>query len=357
MRFRLSFSGAIKACYCLSLVLGPLLGLGCESQGIDPTGGETHFLRLCDESADSCGGELKCLCGVCTRPCDDEQGCSSLPKASCRAELDEVCSQPKDDEPELSGVCEVFCEEKQDCLSVSADLQCISGVCREATDSSTTDEPDGMGGADGTCTPGDTSANEVLVMGDSFFATTHQITAYLEDSARNAGSLAPGYRYRDASRLVNNALALPGAGLLDQFQSSALDSEVKFVITNGGGADVLLGSCETLDSDCPMLQDATNGLAGLLAAIADQGVEGVVYVSYPDPEPEAVRARLDVLRPMLEQVCSGSPVPCHFLDLRPIFADNHDEYIADDGLNPTAAGSQATAEAIWTLMEQNCIAQ
>lgn len=355
MRFRPFLSLIVKTWCCLSIAAAPLWGIGCESQSIDPTGGETHFLKLCDASPNSCGSTLECLCGVCTRPCSSDHSCSSLPQASCSEAFD-ACYEPKDDKPAPSGACEVFCDEDQDCAVLSAEFSCKDGVCREGNGSDSGELPDGMGGADSSCIQG-TPANEVLIVGDSFFATTHQVTAYLEDAARTAGALAPGYRYRDASRLGNNALALVDEGILDQFESAALDSQVRFVVTNGGGADVLLGGCENLNADCPLIHNATQAFSTLLTDMLDHGVEAVIYVAYPDPQLDAVRARLDVLRPELEQVCATSALPCHFLDLRPLFAGHYDEYIEADGLNPTAVGSQKTAQAIWEVMEERCIAQ
>ena len=38
------------------------------------------------------------------------------------------------------------------------------------------------------------------------------------------------------------------------------------------------------------------------------------------------------------------------LDLREAFAGNYESYVQDDGLNPTDAGSLATAEVIWEKM-------
>lgn len=44
-------------------------------------GTQTNWLKSCQSSADC--GELRCLCGVCTRRCDDELACADLPEASC----------------------------------------------------------------------------------------------------------------------------------------------------------------------------------------------------------------------------------------------------------------------------------
>jgi hypothetical protein len=195
------------------------------------------------------------------------------------------------------------------------------------------------------------------LVGDSFFASSHQITAYLEDLARGAGALPAGERYRDSSRLIANALALGGNGILDQYTSATADAPVDVVIMNGGGADVLVGSCDTADASCPVVAAAAEAAQALFARLADDGVEHVIYVFYPDPIDPNVKARMDALRPLAESACAQSPVACEWLDLRQVFADHYADYVQSDGLNPTAAGSQASAAAIWAIMQQRCIAQ
>lgn len=207
------------------------------------------------------------------------------------------------------------------------------------------------------CAHGEVPANQVLVLGDSFLASSHQITAYLEDLARNAGALPAGERYRDASRLAANGLAFAGNGILDEYSSAAAEAPVEVVIMNGGGADVLLGQCDTPDATCPTLTAAADAARQLFVQLADDGVQHVVYVFYPDPGDAGVRARMDAFRPMAESACAQSPVACEWLDLRDVFADHYPEYVQNDGLNPTAAGSQASAAAIWSIMQERCIAQ
>jgi hypothetical protein len=349
-----------------SMKLGALLGvllalcapLGCEAEPTDSTGGETHFLRLCSNDPAACGTALSCLCGVCTVACQVADSCSSFAGAECTARSSESCPGAVQ-----GNVCDVACTSDQDCVPLSPEHRCEGGSCRLAPE----DPGPGLGGGTGsggsasvppdTCVMGTTAANEVLIVGDSFFATSHQITAYLEDLARGAGTIGTGDRYRDASRLTNNALALSSYGILDQYQSAAAEAEVKVVIMNGGGADALLGSCDTIDETCPLLSAAAAALDDLLATAAADGVTGVVFAGYPDPGPEGVRAKMDVLRPMLEASCAASPVPCHFLDLRDTFYGNYDQYVLADGMNPTELGSEATAGAIWESLQDNCLAQ
>lgn len=194
-------------------------------------------------------------------------------------------------------------------------------------------------------------------MGDSFFATTHEVTGYLEALARSAGVLAEGERYRDYSSLIESALAFPAPGITSQYETAQTESQVRVVLMNGGGADVLLGSCDVVDDQCPLLVDAALALETLLAQMAADGVEEVVFVGYPDPAPADVREKMDALRPLLEQACSESPVPCEWLDLRPTFSENEAAYLEADGLNPTSLGAQVSAAAIWAAMQDACIAQ
>ena len=47
-------------------------------------------------------------------------------------------------------------------------------------------------------------------------------------------------------------------------------------------------------------------------------------------------------------------MPCHFLDLQPLWA-GHPEY--SSSIQSSEAGAKVIANAIWVIMQQNCIAQ
>ncbi|MEO6603818.1 MAG: SGNH/GDSL hydrolase family protein [Polyangiaceae bacterium] len=196
----------------------------------------------------------------------------------------------------------------------------------------------------------------MAILGDSFFASTHQISANLEALARSEGALANDAHYLDESNLAANSLSIPANGIASQYATATAAGEVKVLIMNGGGADILLGSCDTVDTSCPLLVSAAAAARDLLSKMAQDGVLQVVYVFYPDPVDGNVLAKIDALRPLIKSACDDSPVPCHWLDLRSTFA-GHPDYIADDGLNPSTLGSRASAAAIWSTMQQYCIAQ
>lgn len=332
-------------CRALLVLAALFLAVGCQAPQ-DGTGGETHFLKKCQ--AGSCGGGLACLCGVCTRACTGPADCEVLPGGECVPAPASCAGAPP------PALCDADCTTDADCSRISSDHRCEGGWCR--AEPSGASAAGGAGGA-GACTSGEVDANQVVVLGDSFFGATHQITAYLEDRARTASALAVGERYRDLSSILNNALALGGNGIASQYAEAAAEAPVEVVIMNGGGADILAGSCATLTSDCQVLVDASVAAEDLLSQMATDGVAHVVYAFYPDPVDPDLMAEMDALRPLIEAVCQASPAPCHWLDLRPTFAGRYEEYVQPDGRNPTAAGAEASAAAIWATMQANCIAQ
>lgn len=323
--------GSLRRCLTASLA-GALMALACQGGHEVSTGGETHFLTRCEASSESCGSELSCLYDVCTLSCDDAAACEAYPGAECVAA------------PQAGGAdyCDFLCAVDADCATLSTAHRCDGGACR-------------AGEAASECPTGEIEANEVLLIGDSFFAASHQITAFLEDLAREGGALSAGERYRDNSSPVVNSLG--GGDIANQYTAGLAEAPVKLVIMSGGGVDVLLGSCETPDAECPVIADAAAAARELLNRMAADGVLDVLYVSYPDPVDLALREKVDALRPLLQSACEESVTPCHWVDLRTAFEGRYEEYVQPDGINPTAAGSQASALQIWETLRANCIAQ
>src|SRR5690349_10384549 len=126
-----------------------LLAFSCQREPVEPTGGETHFLRRCVPDSNDCGSQLLCLCGVCTRACDEPTACGDLPNAQCAVS----CPQTQ------KAHCDVGCTRDSDCSALSGDHHCEQGSCR----------------AGSACTPSISSTQQVVILGDSFFAATHQI--------------------------------------------------------------------------------------------------------------------------------------------------------------------------------------
>ena len=321
----------------------------CQPAAFEPeTGGETHFLTACDDSPEACGTALACVCNVCTLPCDEQAACATFPNARC-VQLNETTSCQ---EAPAVGRCELTCATDVDCSALSVRHFCDDGVCRAEPGELQPTPTDA-------CTDGDrlieqVSANEVVVLGDAFFASTHEVTAFLEDQARGAGLLEPGERYRDESTVLQNALALSGRGLSAQYARATAEGDVQVVLMNGGGADVLLGSCETVDAECPVITEAVLAAEELLAQMAEDGVARLLYVFYPDPGDPELQAKLDVLRPALQSLCEAGPTVCDWLDLRPRFSGMEDDYLQAAGLTLTSEGARVAAEEMWGAMQGWC---
>jgi hypothetical protein len=88
----------------------------------------------------------------------------------------------------------------------------------------------------------------------------------------------------------------------------------------------------------------------------------VVYFFYPDPEgmfaSGGLKPCLDELRPKMKAICDGLTTPkCYWLDLRETSWDGNELNYTTDGIHPNGEGSRVTAEAIWEVMVENCVAQ
>lgn len=333
--------GAIRRAWGRALLtLVALFAFHCQTSRDEPTGGETHFLQRCSESLSDCGPGLVCACGVCTLACAEASACESFPEASCvtRSE-DASCEAPS------AAYCDVSCVADQDCAALSAQHRCYDGACRMG------------GGSASACTSGATEANELVVLGDSFFAVDHRTTAFLEDLARSRGALSPGERYRDHSSVVGNTLALLGPGIGDQYSAALAEGPIRVVLMTGGGADVLIGACEVISEECALLTAAATEARALFQRMADDGVEQVIYAFYPDPSDPELRAEISALRPLLENACDESPLPCAWVDLRRVYAGHEETYLNVEGTVPTAEGARANAADLWSVMSAGCIAQ
>lgn len=318
-----------------------LMTHGCQPESNPPTtGSETHFLTWCG-SQGGCDEGLDCVCGVCTATCsEDAQSCGEL---SASAECVDLSSTVADPEcPDIQEMaCDVSCTADSDCASLSEEHRCDRGVCRRLASD---------------CTSGDVTGNEVALIGDQFISDTHRLTSELEALARDTGALADNDGYRDYSSSLITPFGGP-ADLSTQYALAVADGTPQIVIMDVGGPNALVSCPDPLTSDCPTLQEAVSGAEALWEQMATDGVEAVVDFFYPDPVDETLKAKFDVLRPLLQAACEASPVECHFVDLRPTFEGHADEYLQPAGILPTEPGSAATAGAIFSVMQQNCIAQ
>lgn len=188
--------------------------------------------------------------------------------------------------------------------------------------------------------------SEVLIIGDSFLAMSHDITRRLEQHAKTAGILDQNDSFRDLS--VSGTMLSGGISpnIPTQYQNGVNAGTVKYVIMNGGGNDSMGGN----------INNAYATARNLFEEMAkNQGIK-VFYLFYPDPVgymANMIKPNLDILRPQIKDLVTNSTSPeAYFLDLRPTFEGKYNTYIMSDGIHPTTEGSYAAADAMWAEMQR-----
>jgi hypothetical protein len=204
----------------------------------------------------------------------------------------------------------------------------------------------GSGGAPA-CQPGAVSANEVLWIGDTWITLPPGASAAVQvrELARNAGVLATDEEY------VNLAAAAASmAAVTAQYSmQEAGPNKVKVLLMDGGTWDTVA----VMSASPSVIAASENAFDRFLAQVAADGtVEHIVYFMVP---PLAGIPGVVTLGPYYQSACEKSTVPCHYLDLGPLWEGNSD-YTAS-GIQPSNVGAAVIAEHIWAIMQSNCIAQ
>jgi lysophospholipase L1-like esterase len=174
-----------------------------------------------------------------------------------------------------------------------------------------------------------------------------------------------------------------------QFDAAAGEhADIKLVIMNGGGNDVLLPEAgapdcknETGSSKDPgctaIVKLSLDTATSLVMHMADKGVRDVVFFFYPHiPSVDGglggtnANEILDYAYPTAADSCNqanamtGGKINCHFIDMRKPFADTGAidgagpwTNISDDGVHPTDAGQKIQAAQIVDTMKRACVGQ
>jgi hypothetical protein len=256
------------------------------------------------------------------------------------------------------------------------------------------DAPEPLEAGSAPCVKGQVQPNEVVMLGDSYLdAPWGNVGPTL---MMEANAMYRHYYIGGASLgwgNPNTQFYIPY-----QFDPMALTdtsvtnpSDIKVVIMDGGGNDVLIGntSCETTappaNTSCvTTVQTAIDVAKSKMQEMAQKGVQSVVFFFYPHldtagggilltPAP-AINDTLDYAYPLAEQLCCGSTftssptnsscsgqsapgLNCVFIDTRPAFEGHLADYIKSDKVHPTQAGAQVISDLIWNQMKSHCIAQ
>jgi hypothetical protein len=221
------------------------------------------------------------------------------------------------------------------------------------------------------CDRGPTPGKSVLLIGDSYVDINNKaFGTELMRLAREAGALASGDKYADRSvsgtQLSGGLFAIP-TQYADENNS---DGHIKTVVMDGGGNDILVGNRSCITRQAPpesqscvnTINNAANAARQLLAKMAADGVEDVVYFFYPylpgggiGGDKEITRKTLDYAMPMVRETCESAPLNCVFVDTRGLFGDTPGDF--QDGVHPTVANIQKISAHVFKTMQRECIAQ
>lgn len=211
-----------------------------------------------------------------------------------------------------------------------------------------TDVPsESTAGADGgnECTSGGVAADEVVWIGDSWLKIPGVQQTRVEELARQAGALQADEEYVS---LATEASDL--AAVVRQYETRKAGLPPKVLIMDGGTWDTIFPS----GSEDPVPRVVADFIDFLALVESDGSVQHIIYMLVPElPTIPGVAE----LRPGLLDACNDSAVPCHFLDLQPLWEGNPDYTSMPDGIQASVQGATVIADEIWSIMQRECIAQ
>jgi hypothetical protein len=195
------------------------------------------------------------------------------------------------------------------------------------------------------CNPAGVAPDEVVWIGDSWFTIPGTQRTRVEELARQAGTLGAGESYENRAEAASNL-----AAIVEQYEASKEGDPPRVLIMDGGTWDTIVAA----GSPSTVARVIVDFNAFLERVATDGTVQHLIYMLMPElPQIPGVAA----LRPGLMEACDNSRVPCHFLDLQPLWAD-HPEYTSmPDGIQASAEGATVIADQIWAIMRRECIAQ
>jgi len=189
----------------------------------------------------------------------------------------------------------------------------------------------------------------VLWIGDTWIQIPGTQHTRVRDLARAAGTIGSDEDYANEAAAATDMAAIRKQYRMRQSGTT----KVKVLLMDGGTWDPIAAQARG-DPIAPAIDQCISTFQDFLAETASDGTVGhIVYFLVPElPTVPGVAT----MRPRLQQACADSAVPCHFLDLQPLW-QGHPEYTAPDGIQASEAGARVIADSIWSIMQNNCIAQ
>jgi hypothetical protein len=209
---------------------------------------------------------------------------------------------------------------------------------------------DGGSAGDG-CVRGQVSADEVLWIGDSWIIDPGTQRSTVKQLALSAGTIAANEEYPSSA-----APAASMAQVAEQYHARQRGTpKVKVLLMDGGTWDPIAAQMVGASVSDAIDESIATFEQFLSQVAADGTVQHIVYFLVPELMNIPGVAEM---RPRLRQACAASLVPCHFIDLQEVWQQGDPaRYTASNGFQASAEGGVAIGQAVWSVMQDNCIAQ
>ena len=195
---------------------------------------------------------------------------------------------------------------------------------------------------------GGTSGPSKLIVGDSVFALSGDIRAYLEDDLNESIDSEA----KSGCQILGGNFICSRWNNIPRQYDGADKTGINTVIFNGGGNDFLLGDggdCLTQSCIEGVLVDIEEAIAGMVSDMKADGMDQIIYLGYYyvyDEDNNAINKMS-----MDYKAANYAAMGVDFIDTRASFQGNEWRYITSDEIHPTAAGSRVLADLILNTLD------
>lgn len=191
--------------------------------------------------------------------------------------------------------------------------------------------------------------NDLLCNGESFFEMT-DICKELSKLAREDGVLISDKNFNQVAQSGQ-----PISVIRNNFVTKA-NPKPKYVVTDGGGIDLMFANCQPGDKNCGQIQECKRELLLYIDEMKKAGVKAFLWMGYPEvPNMQNLTINQAIWTEVTKELIAQTTEPkAIYVDLLPVFAGHYNQYFSNnDYLHPNNTGSRAVAQAFWDAMKAN----
>lgn len=191
--------------------------------------------------------------------------------------------------------------------------------------------------------------NDLLCNGESFFEMT-DICKELSKLAREDGVLISNKNFNQVAQSGQ-----PISVIRNNFVTKA-NPKPKYVVTDGGGIDLMFANCQPGDKNCGQIQECKRELLLYIDEMKKAGVKAFLWMGYPEvPNMQNLTINQAIWTEVTKELIAQTTEPkAIYVDLLPVFEGHYNQYFSNnDYLHPNNTGSRAVAQAFWDAMKAN----